>query len=93
MGYNENRGIGKKPKNQLTDILVLKPRPKGLGLGAEQPEDEKEKEVLEIGDRVLVVGMCIRDWLGLLLAFMRIRHMWTFSCSLVYLKLRYRQHS
>lgn len=56
MGYNENRGIGKKPKNQLTDILVLKPRPKGLGLGAEQPEDEKEKEVLEIGDRVLVVG-------------------------------------
>jgi hypothetical protein len=34
MGYNAERGIGKSNKNQLTDILVLKPRPRGQGLGA-----------------------------------------------------------
>lgn len=35
MGYSAERGIGSNNQNQLSDILVLKPRPRGQGLGAE----------------------------------------------------------
>jgi hypothetical protein len=51
MGFSEERGIGRRKENQLSDIFVIKPNPKGRGLGAHLEEPPPS---FEVGDSVLI---------------------------------------